>query len=85
MRSAEVLTRNQRRYGVLNALSQIRRRCQPISYDELIDVTDIWVATALALDEADLRRMERLAAAQQRRRARTRIPEPTVAALSAAG
>ena len=81
----DYLMRNQRRYGLLNALSQVRRRCQPISYDELIDVTDIWVATALALDEADLRRMERLAAAQQRRRARTRIPEPTVTALSAAG
>jgi hypothetical protein len=48
-------------------------------------VTDIWVATALALDEADLRRMERLAAAQQRRRARTRMPEAATTALSAAG
>jgi DSF synthase len=70
---------------VLNALSQVRRRCQPVSYDELIDVTDIWVATALALDEADLRRMERLAGAQQRRRARANVPAERAAALSAAG
>jgi len=81
----EYLTRNQRRYHVLNALSQVRRRCQPVSYDELIDVTDIWVSTALALDEADLRRMERLAGAQQRRRARANMPAERAAALSAAG
>lgn len=66
----EYLARNQRRLGVLGALSQVRRRCQPVSYDELIDVTDLWVDTALGLDEADLKRMERLAAAQQRRFAR---------------
>ena len=75
----EYLSRNQRRYQVLHALSQVRRRCQPISYDELIDVTDIWVATALALDEADLRRMERLAAAQQRRRMRAATPTASAA------
>jgi DSF synthase len=80
----EYLTRNQRRYQVLHALSQVRRRCQPVSYDELIDVTEIWVATALALEEADLRRMERLAAAQQRRRGRATLPAAS-AALSAAG
>ena len=33
-----------------SALSQVARRCQPVSYDELIDVTEIWVETALALD-----------------------------------
>ncbi|HSA81445.1 MAG TPA: crotonase/enoyl-CoA hydratase family protein [Geminicoccaceae bacterium] len=81
----EYLIRNQRRHRVLHALSQVRRRCQPVSYDELIDVTDIWVATALALDDADLRRMERLAAAQQRRRARATATAESALALSAAG
>jgi DSF synthase len=81
----DYLTRNQRRYGVLHALSQVRRRCQPVSYEELIDVTEVWVATALALDDADLRRMDRLAAAQQRRRARAETPAETAALLSAAG
>jgi DSF synthase len=33
-------------------------------------VTEVWVETALGLGEADLRRMERLAAAQERRQAR---------------
>ena len=30
-------------------------------------VTDLWVETALKLDRSDLRKMERLAAAQDRR------------------
>ena len=85
----EYLARNHRRLDVLNALSEVRRRCQPVRYDELIEVTELWVATALKLEEADLRRMERLAVAQQRRRTRAQAPsesppEPPVR-LSAAG
>ena len=70
----DYLARNERRLGVLNVLSQVRRRCQPVRYDELIEVTELWVATALALEDADLRRMERLAVAQQRRRTRAQAP-----------
>jgi DSF synthase len=67
----EYLERNRRRHGTLLALSRIRQRCQPVTYEELIDVTDVWVETALGLDEADLRRMEHLVRAQLRRYART--------------
>jgi DSF synthase len=68
----EYLERNRRRHGTLLALSRVRQRCQPVTYEELIDVTDVWVETALCLDEADLRRMEHLARAQLRRHARAR-------------
>jgi DSF synthase len=81
----DYLARNERRHAVLRTLSEVRRRCQPISYDELIAVTDLWVATALGLDEADLRRMERLAAAQQRRRTRAHTCAEPPPLLSAAG
>jgi DSF synthase len=67
----------------LLALSRVRQRCQPITYEELIDVTDVWVETALDLDQADLRRMEHLVRAQERRHARTR-PAPA-RRLSAVG
>ena len=67
----EYLERNRRRHGTLLALSRVRQRCQPVTYEELIDVTDVWVETALGLDEADLRRMEHLVRAQLRRHART--------------
>jgi DSF synthase len=79
----EYLERNRRRHATLLALSRVRHRCQPVTYEELIDVTDVWVETALGLDEADLRRMEHLVRAQERRYARMRAPsaEP----LSAVG
>jgi hypothetical protein len=35
----------------LLALSRVRQRCQPVTYEELIDVTDVWVETALGLDK----------------------------------
>ena len=70
----EYLERNRRRHGTLLALSRVRQRCQPVTYEELIDVTDVWVETALGLDEADLRRMEHLVRAQLRRHARTHPP-----------
>jgi DSF synthase len=63
---------NRRRHALRTALAAVRRRCSPVSYDELIDVVEIWVETALRLDEADLRRMDRLVAAQVRRRVRAR-------------
>jgi DSF synthase len=67
----------------LLSLSRVRQRCQPVTYEELIDVTEVWVETAMGLDEADLRRMEHLVRAQARRHARTR---PVLAkSLSAVG
>lgn len=65
------LERHRRRHDTLCALSRVRQLCQPVSYEELIAVTGVWVETALRLDEADLRRMEHLVRAQQRRFART--------------
>lgn len=68
----DYLERNRRRHDTLCALSRVRQHCQPVSYEELIAVTGLWVETALRLDEADLRRMEHLVRAQQRRYQRTR-------------
>jgi DSF synthase len=69
----EYLERNRRRPATLLALSRVRHRCQPVTYEELIDITDVWVETALGLDEADLRRMEHLVRAQQRRHGGARV------------
>ena len=64
---AEYIDRHSSRHAVLAAVARVGRCCQPVSYEELLDVTEIWVETALALGDSDLRRMERLAAAQERR------------------
>lgn len=71
----DYLERNRRRHDTLCALSRVRQHCQPVSYDELIAVTGLWVETALRLDDADLRRMEHLVRAQQRRYERTRTEQ----------
>lgn len=51
------------RNGAL-ALRAARERIEPVSYDELMDVTGIWVDAALRIEQKDLRMMERLVARQ---------------------
>ncbi len=52
------------------AIFRSRHIVNPLSRDELIDITDLWVDAALTLAPNDLRKMERLAVAQNRRHAR---------------
>lgn len=61
---------NAGKHRMQQAMTRVARRVNPLTFDELRDVTEIWVDTAMALDGADLRKMERLANAQSRRLAR---------------
>ncbi len=63
----DYIGRTQRSFHARRAICQARRLARPVSHQELIAITDMWVDTALALDRASLRKMERLAAAQDRR------------------
>ncbi len=63
----EYISRQGRRHSVQRAIYRVRDRVLPLSFAELSDVTKIWVDTALRLTEHDLRKMGRLAAAQNRR------------------
>jgi DSF synthase len=65
----EYIDRHAYRHNAYRGVFQARRRVNPVTMDELRDVTDIWVEAALNLGETDLRRMSRLTAAQDRRRA----------------
>lgn len=60
--------RHKDRYAAQRALFEVDQRVNPVSYEELIDIAMLWVGNAMALSETDLRRMERLASAQERRR-----------------
>ena len=62
-------------YGGYQAVRRIRQRYQPIDYQELLDITEEWVDTALQLKEKDLRTMERLAHSQMRRLVQSPISE----------
>lgn len=68
------LVQHRRRRNALSSLYQVRRRVNPVTFQELQDVVDIWVDAALRLEETDLRKMARLTAAQDRRRATTTMP-----------
>jgi len=61
------ISENSRRHAVHHALSRVRRRVMPLTLEELKDVTDIWVDTALQLSPIEQRRMQRLMIAQHRR------------------
>ena len=62
----EYIARRSGRVRVQSAIYEVRRRAIPVSLRELLDVADLWVDRALALTEQDLRRMTRIAAAQNR-------------------
>lgn len=51
------------------AIAKLRNIMAPLSLQELLDITDLWVETALTLDERDLRKMRHLVGAQDRRAA----------------
>ncbi|HKT18718.1 MAG TPA: crotonase/enoyl-CoA hydratase family protein [Stellaceae bacterium] len=63
----DFIGRGGRRYASLRALYRARRIAQSITFEEMTRIADLWVEAALALDEAGLRRMLRLGAAQARR------------------
>lgn len=49
------------------AMQQVRELTRPALLEELTRITEVWVDTALQLDEKSLRTMDRLVRAQQRR------------------
>ena len=65
--SAYIKKHSRARNGML-AVHAARQRFNPITYEELMDITEIWVDAALNLGRKDLRMMERLVQAQDRRR-----------------
>ena len=63
----EVIRQNRRIASARLALHKVRDSVNPISLDELMRITEIWVDSALQLGDRQLRTMERLVRAQLRR------------------
>ena len=63
--------RNRNRFAAERAVYRARRAADPVELDELMRITTVWAETAMTLTEADVRKMERLADAQERRIRRT--------------
>ena len=74
----DFIARTGRKHNALHATMQARRRVNPVTLAELIDVVDIWADAAMRLTAADLRRMTLLISAQDRRMAAARRIKTTV-------
>jgi DSF synthase len=58
---------NEKRRNGMQAVFQCRQEVAPISHEQLMNITNIWVDAALRLQERDLKIMTRIARAQVRR------------------
>jgi DSF synthase len=65
---SRLLTRLTRRFNASLAVYNARRRTFPITFQEMADIVEDWVSVAMRLTETDLKRMNRLSAAQARLR-----------------
>ncbi|WP_119718187.1 MULTISPECIES: crotonase/enoyl-CoA hydratase family protein [Pseudomonadota] len=63
----EVIRANRRIPHARAAMHRVRDMAQPVTLQEMMDITEVWVDTALRLGEKSLRTMERLVRAQYRR------------------
>jgi DSF synthase len=63
----DYVEQHHRRFNMHRAVYEARRRVNPVTLQELLDVVDLWAETAMNVGERDLRLMERLCAAQDRR------------------
>ena len=61
------LVKLSRRFNATLAMYNARRRSFPISFLEMADIAEEWVSVAMRLSDTDLRRMQKLAAAQGNR------------------
>jgi len=67
----DLIRERERSRSAWQGVVKARQIVNPITRKELIDITNLWVETALSLSPGDLRRMRHLATAQDRRWART--------------
>jgi DSF synthase len=63
-----LIDRRRRRPLAFEAMRRVREQHQPVSYDELLSIAELWVDTALKLSPKDLRTVSRLIKAQDLRR-----------------
>jgi DSF synthase len=63
----ELINKQKRSSHAYLAMNACRNLAQPVGYDELMRITEVWVDTALALGDKSLKMMERIVRAQERR------------------
>ncbi|MDJ0389919.1 crotonase/enoyl-CoA hydratase family protein [Roseomonas sp. E05] len=72
--ACDYIARHSRKHNAHLATLRARRRVNPVTLEELRDVVELWADAAMNLAEADLKKMGRLVAAQERRLASLASP-----------
>lgn len=61
------IKQHSRKFNGIQAIQKVKHRYDPLDYDELLDITKIWVDTALNLEKKDLKMMKKLVDAQNKK------------------
>ena len=62
----DYIRKQERRSNGFLAVQKARHRFNPLTYQELIDITNVWVDAALKLNEKDLKVMDRFVRSQEK-------------------
>ena len=62
----DYIKKQERRSNGFLAVQKARHRFNPLTYQELIDITNVWVDAALKLNEKDLKVMDRFVRSQEK-------------------
>ena len=68
----DYVARNERSFWARQSVYRARQITRPVSWQELKEITDLWIDAAMRVHPQDVRKMERLAAAQDRLWTRSR-------------
>lgn len=71
----DFIRKSEKKRNGMQAVFQCRQEISPISYQELMNITNIWVDAAMRLQDRDLKVMTRIARAQHRRIERDAAPD----------
>lgn len=63
----ECISNTDRQWRSRQAVQKARKIVQPLTLEEMVDIADVWVEAAMSLETSDIRRMQHLAKAQDRR------------------
>lgn len=69
------IKKNHRSLNSFQAITRAKQRISPLTHDELMDITEVWVDAALNLNERNLKVMERLVRAQDAKTKISTLPE----------
>ncbi len=78
----EYIRRNERHRNGMQAVFSCRQHFQPVTYDEMLQITNIWVDAATRLEDRDLKMMSRLVRSQFRRIPASPAEMPEVAGIA---